>query len=107
MRHLLSLTLLPALLAQPAPAAPAAPDTFGPRLDAQLAGRKGNFLYSPTSIAIALAMTREGARGDTAAEMDRVLGPTAGAEARALLKALRSSGTHKPGEFAPPELAIA
>jgi serpin B len=38
------------------------------RLDAE-----GNLCASPTSIALALAMVRAGARGDTAAEMDKVL----------------------------------
>jgi serine protease inhibitor len=34
---------------------------------------KGNLCASPTSIALALAMVRPGARGDTATEMDAVL----------------------------------
>ena len=34
---------------------------------------KGNAVFSPTSIALALGMARAGARGDTAAEMDAVL----------------------------------
>jgi serine protease inhibitor len=33
----------------------------------------GNLVFSPTSIALALAMVRPGARGQTAAEMDKVL----------------------------------
>lgn len=40
-------------------------------LDPELAGR--NVVFSPTSIALALGMTRAGARGATAAEMDDVL----------------------------------
>ena len=39
----------------------------------ELAGSAGNLVCSPYSVAVALAMTRNGARGDTAAEMDRVL----------------------------------
>lgn len=34
---------------------------------------EGNLFFSPLSISTALAMTREGAKGETAAEMDRVL----------------------------------
>ena len=34
---------------------------------------EGNLVWSPYSVAVALAMTRTGARGRTAAEMDRVL----------------------------------
>jgi serpin B len=39
----------------------------------RLASTPGNLVCSPYSIAVALAMTRNGARGRTAAEMDRVL----------------------------------
>jgi serpin B len=35
---------------------------------------EGNLFLSPYSVSVALAMTREGARGDTAKEMDAVLG---------------------------------
>ncbi len=60
------------------------------RLDPQ-----GNFVFSPTSIALALAMARLGANGDTAAEMDRVLhslgAPAQGSELVALLRSLDSS----------------
>jgi serpin B len=44
------------------------------RLDADgSVGAGGNVCASPTSIALALAMVREGARGATATEMDRVM----------------------------------
>jgi serpin B len=43
----------------------------------------GNVVFSPTSIACALAMARAGARGDTAAEMDAVM-HAAGADAGAM-----------------------
>ena len=36
-------------------------------------GETGNLVFSPYSAAVALAMTREGARGQTASEMDAVL----------------------------------
>ncbi len=91
-------------------------DRFGGKLHAEVARSKttakarANFVYSPVSIAIALAMTREGARDQTAAEMDAVLGAGTGAEARALVKALAPSGGKaqpQPGVPMAPELAIA
>jgi serpin B len=49
-------------------------NAFGLDLYARLcAGQQGNLVVSPASVAVALAMTRAGARGATAAEMDRVL----------------------------------
>lgn len=75
---------------------------FGAKLHAQLASRTGNLIYSPSSVAIALAMTREGAAGATARELDAVLGPTARADAKALTKAFAG----KPAA-GPPEIVIA
>jgi serpin B len=46
---------------------------FALDLYAQLRGQEGNLFVSPYSISTALAMTRAGARGDTAAEMDKVM----------------------------------
>lgn len=43
-------------------------------LYAQLSTQTGNLAFSPYSIAVALAMTRNGAMEQTAAEMDQVLG---------------------------------
>lgn len=69
-----------------APAAAQAPETseearvmgesvsrFSVSLYGQLRARPGNLFFSPYSISAALAMTREGARGETAAELDRAL----------------------------------
>jgi len=42
-------------------------------LYAKLRGEKGNLFFSPYSISTALAMTRAGAHGETAAEMDKTL----------------------------------
>jgi serpin B len=53
---------------------------------------QGNLFFSPTSLSTALAMTREGARGETAAELDRALHLPAERRAAgqaALLEALR------------------
>ena len=61
--------------ADPAAVAPtvAATNAFAVDLYAQLAAGDANLVVSPYSIAIALAMTRVGAVGETAAEMDAVL----------------------------------
>src|ERR1700731_4429765 len=48
-------------------------NSFALDLYAKLRGQDGNLFFSPYSISTALAMTRAGARGDTAAEMDKVL----------------------------------
>lgn len=48
----------------------------------------GNLLCSPYSVAVAIGMTRNGARGRTAREMDRVLHSTSAAELNAGLNAL-------------------
>ncbi|MGH3367433.1 MAG: serpin family protein, partial [Nocardioidaceae bacterium] len=51
---------------------------FTARLYGLLATERGNLVCSPYSVAVALAMTRNGARGRTAEEMDAVLqGPSA------------------------------
>jgi serpin B len=70
----------------------AAANAFGLELYAHLrAGQQGNLVLSPASIEIALAMTRAGARGLTAAELDRVLrledAASAHAAAASLLRA--------------------
>lgn len=83
---------------------PTAP--FAAQLDGQLAKLPGNLVYSPSSIALALAMVREGAQGQTAAELDRVLGATNGSDAKALLKSFETP-VREPGAPMPPELAIA
>src|SRR5438045_3990371 len=46
---------------------------FALDLYARLAQEKGNLFFSPYSISSALAMTYDGARGNTAAEMQKVL----------------------------------
>jgi serpin B len=48
-------------------------DQFAFDLYAQLRGEDGNLFFSPFSVSTALAMTRAGARGETAAEMDKTL----------------------------------
>jgi serpin B len=65
---------------------------FAVDLYGALRGRQGNLFFSPASLSTALAMTREGARGETAAELDRALHLPAERRAAgqaALLEALR------------------
>jgi len=74
----LSLLLAPALLAgeeAPPPVAPVVDGNtaFACDLYARLRTADGNLFLSPYSISTCLAMTREGAAGNTAVEMDRVL----------------------------------
>jgi serpin B len=80
---------------------------FAGHLHGELAKAKGNLSYSPASVAVALAMTREGATAATAAEMDRVLG----ADVRTWSQALITEVSHRPaakaGAPADPELVIA
>jgi serpin B len=51
-----------------------ASNTFAFKLYREFAKDEGNIFFSPYSITVALAMTLEGARGGTAAEMEKVLG---------------------------------
>ena len=46
---------------------------FALELHSRLARQPGNLFYSPASLSMALAMTYAGARGETAAEMAKVL----------------------------------
>lgn len=66
----------PTASTSPAPiatGAATASNAFASDLHARLAATPGNLFYSPASIALALGMTREGARAKTATEMDTVL----------------------------------
>jgi serpin B len=64
---------------------------------------KGNLCVSPTSIALALAMTRPGARGATVLEMDKVLhsfgGDAQAGEIVALLQQLSYTTNYDDSEF--------
>lgn len=64
---------------------------FAVDLYGKLRDDQGNLFFSPTSLSVALAMTREGAKGETAAELDRALHlpERLTASQTALLEALR------------------
>jgi serpin B len=62
--------------------------SFGADLFRAMAKQDGNLLCSPYSVAVALGMTRNGARGSTAAEMDHVLHATSAAGLNIGLNAL-------------------
>src|SRR5215469_6267944 len=57
-----------------APGHPEALNQFGAELYQRISGGKGNLLCSPLSVYTALEMIAQGARGDTATEMWKVLG---------------------------------
>ena len=88
----------------PAPAAEAvkaaaAINAFGLDLYRRAGTAGGNVVLSPTSIAVALAMARAGARGETAAQMDLVL-RSAGADQLAdAMNALDAALTTRSGTF--------
>jgi serpin B len=92
MRNLTSFVLLASLaIAASADSTQKSIDRFGAKLHGQAAKKPGNLIYSPASIGIALAMTREGATADTAKEMDAVLGTSIGADAKALMIGLKAT----------------
>jgi serine protease inhibitor len=66
------------------------------------AGDRGNLVFSPLSISIALSMAAAGARGQTAAEMAKALGQP-GADRRyrlaALLQQIAKSGNADGNQF--------
>lgn len=84
-----------------AASAAAATNAFGLALYALAAGgdRSANLVVSPTSIALALAMARAGARGTTAAEMDAVLRELASDEHAAWVAALDAALASRSGRF--------
>ena len=84
-----------------AKSAASAANAFGLDLFAKLrAGAgAGNLVFSPTSIAIALAMARAGARGETAAQMDTVLHDLGADDQAAAINALDVVLNSRSGTF--------
>jgi serine protease inhibitor len=84
-----------------APAAASAANAFG--LDLFAAVRAGapasNIVLSPTSVAIALAMARAGARGQTATQMDTVLYSLGADDHAAAINALDAALNGRSGTF--------
>src|SRR3954447_4087610 len=58
---------------------------FAAALHGALRGKSGNLFYSPASVRIAMAMAAAGARGDTAAQMQKALALPAGDAAHAAI----------------------
>ncbi len=82
-----------------AAAAGAAISAFGLDLYRAVAAGKTNVVLSPTSIALALAMARAGARGTTAAEMDEVMLAMAADDHAGWLNALDQALATRSGSF--------
>ena len=92
----------------------AALDAFGLDLYRALSPGQTNMVFSPTSISLALAMARAGARGQTAAEMDAVMHALASDEHAGWLNALdqalasrSGTSTDDSGQALPVTLRIA
>ena len=82
-----------------ATAAAQALNDFGLDLYRAAPDASGNLVVSPASIALALAMARAGARGETAAQMDAVLRAAAADEHASWLNALEAALTSRSGTF--------
>lgn len=85
---------------------------FGADLFALLAAKPGNVACSPYSVALALAMTRDGARGTTATELDRVLHSPSLAQLNSGMNSLQQqlatrSGAYQRGDASPAEVTLA
>ncbi len=77
----------------------AALDGFGLDLYRAIAAGQTNVVFSPASIALALAMARAGARGQTAAEMDAVMHAVAADDHAGWLNALDRALAERSGTF--------
>jgi serpin B len=85
--------------AQDATSAASAINAFAFDLHRALVKPDDNLVFSPTSIAIALGMARAGARGETAAQMDKVLRSVASDENANWLNALDQALASRSGTF--------
>jgi serpin B len=97
----LAMAAAPRAVADPADAAKAgaAIDAFGFELLRAATAGTENAVLSPASIVLALAMTRPGARGETAAQIDEVLRAVASDEHAGWLNALDAALASRSGTF--------
>lgn len=77
----------------------AAMDSFSADLYKVLARAQGNVILSPFSVEVALAMTRAGAVGETAVQMDRVLHASLSKDLSAGFNAIDQSLAKRPGKY--------
>jgi serpin B len=77
----------------------AALDAFAVDLYHRLATGSGNVVLSPYSVAVALAMTRAGAAGETARQMDAVLRSSLAGDLDAAHNALDQAIAKRPGKY--------
>jgi serpin B len=84
--------------AQALPAAQAM-NAFGLDLYRKASSDDGNLVLSPASIALALSMARAGARGETASQMDQVMGALASDEHAAWINAIDAALSTRSGTF--------
>ncbi len=98
----LAMARVPRASAPPEDAAPAAAaiDAFGFDLYRAVAPADGNAVVSPASVAIALAMARAGAQGETATQMDAVLRAVGAPASTSGLVALDAALAARSGTFA-------
>jgi serpin B len=77
----------------------AAVEAFAADLYGELAKEQGNLVLSPYSVAVALAMTRAGASGETATQMDAVLRAATAGDLDAGFNALEQELAKRPGKY--------
>src|SRR5687768_15152876 len=74
-------------------------DAFSADLYKVMAREPGNVVLSPYSVGVALAMTRAGAVGETATQMDKVLHSALAKDLSAGFNALDQALAKRPGKF--------
>lgn len=97
----LAMSNAPRAAADPRSAARAARaiDAFAADMYSELSHEPGNFVFSPYSIVAALAMTRAGASGETARQMDAVLHAGVAGDLDAAMNALDRALAQRPGTY--------
>lgn len=95
----LAMSNAPRAVADPQSAARAARaiDAFAAEMYGELSQKPGNLVFSPYSIVAALAMTRAGASGETARQMDAVLHADVAGDLDTAMNALDRALAQRPG----------